>query len=72
MDKDKLVQVLREQYRKAEQNKETIFKEYGCYENVYKSKKAAKAASKLIGKIDVIEDICIALDIDIMEVVKGQ
>jgi hypothetical protein len=70
VNKDELVKVLREQYRKAEQNKDAIFKEYGCYENVYKSKKAAKAASKLVGKIDVIEDICIALGIDIMEVAR--
>ena len=70
VNKDELVKVLREQYRKAETEKDSIFKEYGCYENVYKSKKAAKAASRLIGKTDVIEDICIALGIDIMEVAR--
>lgn len=65
MDKDKLVEVLHEQYFKAWRAHDAVFEKYGCYEKVYKSKKGAAEASKLVGKMDVIEDICIELGIEL-------
>lgn len=65
VDKDKLVEVLHEQYFKAMKEHDTVFEKYGSYEKVYKSKKGAAEASKLVGKMDAIEDICIALGIEL-------
>lgn len=65
MDKDKLVEVLHEQYFKAWREHDAVFEKYGSYEKVYKSKRGGAEASKLVGKMDAIEDICIALGIEL-------
>lgn len=65
MDKDKVSEVLHEQYFKAMKEHDAVFEKYGGYEKVYKSKKRAAEASKLVGKMDAIEDICIELGIEL-------